>query len=212
MNAQLRLPMALLTVFATQALFFAGLADTQARQSRKLVEAVEVLGNLRLPAKDILSRVKTRPGQVYRADQAQTDLRILLGLGIFHKEQTRVLTQVGRRGGVVVIFEVAELPTIKGIRFEGLKSVKEAEIINALRQKRVDLSRGVVYDPVQLRKGMQVIKQYLESRRWSQVRVTAFEETGDRSDEISVTLIIEGEDYAIINAAHNNTMNPTRPT
>jgi len=46
------------------------LLTVQAQRSKRLVEAVKVVGNRRLSAKDILSHIKTRPGEPFSAKQS----------------------------------------------------------------------------------------------------------------------------------------------
>ena len=71
------------------------LLTVQAQRSKRLVEAVEVVGNRRLSAKDILSHIKTRPGEPFSAKQSKLDLQELLALGVFDKMQTRVTMESG---------------------------------------------------------------------------------------------------------------------
>ncbi len=72
--------------------------SAEAQRSKRLVEAVEVVGNRRLTAKEILSNVETRPGQPFSNKRSQRDLQKLLALGVFNNLQTRVLIDQGVRG------------------------------------------------------------------------------------------------------------------
>ena len=55
------------------------------------------------------------PGIRYNVEQVQRDYQTLLSLTFFDKINTRVLTENGPRGGMVVIFEVIELPIIRDL-------------------------------------------------------------------------------------------------
>ena len=81
-------------------------------RSRKRVETVEVVGNRRLSREYILSHIKTRAGETFSAKRSQRDLKEILALGVFDKAKTRIITEQGERDGVVVIFEVVEMPLI----------------------------------------------------------------------------------------------------
>lgn len=81
-------------------------ADTAGR----LVESVVVIGNRRLTANQILSWIRTKPGEEFSFEQLNQDLLSILSKGYFDKIQTRVTAEDGVRGGVVVTFEVVELP------------------------------------------------------------------------------------------------------
>lgn len=175
--------------------------DIAAQQSKQLVEAVEFLGNRRLSDEELLKHIKTRPGQVFSEEQIQLDLVSIIELGVFNKIQTRVSTEAGARGDIVVLFEVSELPVIKDMKFEGLRDIEEIEIVELLRNKRINLAKGAVYDPVQVRKAMQVIKEFLTAHYWSNVTITSRLKM-DTSTEVSLTLVIAGNDYSFVEVAH----------
>ena len=102
-------------------------------QAQRLVESVDITGNRRLRKDDILYYVQTRAGDPYNEAQVQRDYQTLLSLTFFDKTKTRVLTETGPRGGVNVIFEVSELPIIRDLTFDGLKSVAESDVLKAFR-------------------------------------------------------------------------------
>ena len=119
------------------------------------------MGNRRLARKEILSHLKIRAGNPYSASQVERDFQRLLKLGWFDKLATRVMIEDGVRGGVVVTFEVKELPLIVGVTFEGLAGIKEAEVIDALRRARINLTRDALYDVAQMRGARLVIQRFL---------------------------------------------------
>ena len=86
---------------------------TSADVDERLVESVEIIGNRKLTAEQILSWIKTRPGDTYREEQVKRDFDAILATGYFDKTQTRAIIEDGVRGGVRLIFEVVELPAIK---------------------------------------------------------------------------------------------------
>ena len=112
-------------------------AIAQQTQPQRIVENVDIIGNRRLRKDDILYYIQTRPGDVYNVDQVQRDYQTLLSLTFFDKTATRVLTETGPRGGKNIIFEVKELPIIRDLQFDGLKSVPESDVLKAFRERRV---------------------------------------------------------------------------
>ena len=87
-----------------------GIKDiTATNAANRLVEGVDIIGNRRLTAKEILSWIQTRAGDPYNEEKLKRDFDALLGTGQFDKTQTRVMIEDGARGGVKVIFEVVEL-------------------------------------------------------------------------------------------------------
>src|SRR5215211_1256289 len=123
----------------------------QQTQPQRLVESVDIIGNRRLRKDDILYYIQTRPGDPYNVDQVQRDYQTLLSLTFFDKTATRVFTEDGARGGVNVIFEVKELPIIRDLTFDGLKSVQESDVLKAFRERRVGVAKENIYDPVKVR-------------------------------------------------------------
>src|ERR1051325_769546 len=131
-------------------------------QQRKLVEDVQIEGNRRLRDEDILYHIQTRKGDVYNPAQVQRDLQALLNLSFFDKTETRVtIIDPGPLGGVVVRFEVKELPVILDLQFKGLKSVGEADVIKAFREQRVGVSKETTLDPVKINNAKRVLKELL---------------------------------------------------
>jgi outer membrane protein insertion porin family len=152
-----------------------------AQQNQRLVESVDITGNRRLRKDDILYYVQTRPGDPFSEQQVQRDLQAILALGFFDKTATRVLTEEGARGGVNVIFEVKELPIIRDLQFEGLKSVPESDVLKAFRERRVGISKESIYDPVKSRNAIRVLKELLAAHGHPNATVA------ERRDEVSAT-------------------------
>jgi len=157
------------------------LPPASAQQNQRLVESVDILNNRRLRKDDILYYVQTRPGDPYNEQQVQRDLQAILALGFFDKTATRVLTEEGARGGINVVFEVKELPIIRDLQFEGLKSVAESDVLKAFRERRVGISKESVYDPVKARNAVRVLKELLASKGHPNATVE------QKRDEVSAT-------------------------
>ena len=170
----------------------------QAQTGQRLVESVDIQGNRRLRDEDLLYYVQTRAGDPYNPEQVQRDLLALLSLNFFDKTETRVFTEEGARGGVNVIFEVKELPIIRDIQFEGLKSVPESDVLKAFREQRVGVSKESIKDPVKLRNATRVLKELLAARGRPNATIEI------REDEVSATstaisfVINEGERVRVV--------------
>jgi outer membrane protein insertion porin family len=148
---------------ATSSVFLASRARAQQAQPR-LVEEVDVQGNRRLRKDDILYWIQTRQGDTYNPDQVARDLQALNGLGFFEKTETRVTIEDAPRGGIRVTFWVKELPIIRDIQFEGLKSVPESDVLKTFRERRVGVSKEAIYDPVKVRNAVRVMKELLAAK------------------------------------------------
>jgi outer membrane protein insertion porin family len=152
-------------VIGTAALFLAKPVRAQQPQSPpRVVENVDIIGNRRLRKDDIIYYIQTRPGDTYNPDQVARDLQTILSLGFFDKVGTRVTEEVGPRGGVNITFIVVELPIIRDIQFEGLKSVSESDVLKTFRERRVGVSKEAIEDPVKVRNATRVLKEVLSAK------------------------------------------------
>jgi outer membrane protein insertion porin family len=158
-------------------------ASVAALGQQQVVESVDIQGNRRLRDEDLLYYIKTRPGDVYDPAALERDLKELLSLNFFDKTKTRVLTEEGPRGGVVVIFEVAELPIIRDLQFKGAKAITESDILKQFREKRVGISKEAVFDPVKTRAAIRVLSEMLAGKGYPNAKITW------SKDDISATSI-----------------------
>src|SRR5882762_4460520 len=164
----------------TASLFVASPARAQ-QPPQRLVEEVDIQGNRRLRKDDIIYYLQTRPGDPYNADQIARDLQTINALGFFEKTETRVTIEDAPRGGIRVTFYVKELPIIRDIQFEGLKSVSESDVLKTFRERRVGISKEAIYDPVKARTAVRVLKELLAAKGHPNATVE------ERRDEVSAT-------------------------
>ena len=171
---------------------------TFAQQNQRLVESVDVVNNRRLRKDDILYYVQTRPGDPYNEAQVQRDLQAILALGFFDKTATRVVTEEGTHGGINVIFEVKELPIIRDLQFEGLKSVAESDVLKAFRERRVGVSKESIYDPVKARNAIRVLKELLASRGHPNATVEQRREEVSNTSVALTFVVNEGDRVRVV--------------
>ncbi len=181
-----------LSAFVGTAILF-GAEPVRAQQPPKRVEQVQITGNRRLRQEDILYYVQSREGDVYNPAQVERDLQAILALGFFDKTYTRVLTQEGPRGGVIVIFEVKELPIIRDLQFEGLHSVTESDALKAFREKRVGVSKEAIYDPVKIKNATRVLKELLAAKGHPNAVIEGRREDVSQTSVAVIFLVEEGK-------------------
>jgi surface antigen-like variable number repeat protein len=166
-----------------------GVEVSSADAAARIVESVDIMGHRRLTTQEILSRIKTRPGERYNSEQVKKDFDAVLATGYFDKLYTRVFTEDGVRGGLAVIFEVVELPLIAEVKFEGLNQSTQSEIVEALRKQNIDLRPGAVFDVVKGKMAVNVIKQFLLSK-WRREVSVDFRIYSASSTTVSLTFLI----------------------
>ena len=180
-------------IIAITTLASANSAYAQQQPSQRVVEQVDVIGNRRLRKDDILYYVQTRAGDVFNPAQVERDLQAILNQGFFDKVETRVTTEDGPRGGVIVTFYVKELPIIRDIQFEGLHSVPESDVLKTFRERRVGVSKEAILDPVKLKAAERVIKELLAAKGHPNAIVSSNIETVSATSSAITFNIEEGD-------------------
>jgi outer membrane protein insertion porin family len=173
--------------------------EPQSSSQQRLVEEVQIEGNRRLRDDDVLYHIQTRKGDVYNPAQVQRDLQALLNLPFFDKTETRVtIIDPGPLGGVVVRFEVKELPVIRDLQFKGLKSVGEADVLKAFREQRVGVTKESVYDPVKINNAKRVLKELLSEHGHPNAVINANTEEVSQTSVALTFDIDEGERVRVV--------------
>jgi surface antigen-like variable number repeat protein len=162
---------------------------SEAEAKGRLVERLEIVGSRRLTPEQIMSWIKTKPGDPYDGDQVQRDLQTMLAKGYFDKLQTRVITEDGPRGGIAVTFEVAELPVISDVKINGVSDGYRLRLWSALTL--VGVGQGEPFDVTRVKLATFTIKQFLESKGWRDVQVQETTENVSAS-EVILTFVING--------------------
>ena len=137
------------------------------------IEDVEIRGNRRIPREMMMQSIKSRPGEVYHAEQGQKDLDALLALGVFDPQQTGLTTERGPRGGVVMIFAVKEYPVIRAVQYHGLKSVSEEEVTARLKEQNIVLRTESLLTRDKVDAATKILGDLLRSKGVKNPRVTA---------------------------------------
>lgn len=135
----------------------------------RLIEELDIIGNRRFTKDEILSWIKVRPGDVYDEERIKKDFDALLATGYFDKLTTRVFMEDAVRGGVRVVFEVAELPVTGEIKFVG---IDRAQVLEAWRNDHIDLRSGAIFDSEKVKAALKTIQKLLTSTGQDNLKVT----------------------------------------
>ncbi len=152
-------------------------------QPPSTVIQVRVEGNKHLSDAAVLSHVKTRPGRPYNEQVVRDDKQALL---ITRRFDTVVVEKIQTDKGIIVTFKVTERQVVRGVRFEGNKSVEEKELRNLLT-----FGSGDPIDMYQIVSATRAIESHYRSEGYSDVRVTRDEDALTRQ-QIVAFRIVEG--------------------
>jgi len=156
---------ALLIFFALLLGPFSALAQAPTPTDRQiLVKEIAVQGNRRVQEAVILGRVGAKIGSPFVANRTAEDIRAIFALGFFDDVQVKV---EDFEGGVKLTFMVVERPFVRDIVFAGNKKEDSATL-----QEKIDLKLGSVYNPVEVNKGADKLKEYYETEGYFEVGIT----------------------------------------
>ncbi|MGH9533283.1 MAG: outer membrane protein assembly factor BamA [Terriglobales bacterium] len=144
-------------------------AAGQAARSN-VVAAVECFNNHRIPCATILAHIYTHPGMVYDPAQVNRDFNSLWNTGFF---DNLVFKRVNARDGVVLQIWVTERPIIRNIKYLGLHSITESDILDRYEARNVHLDMDGPYDPTVAKHAVDAIKELLgeHGRQYANVQV-----------------------------------------
>jgi outer membrane protein insertion porin family len=144
------------------------LTATGAAQS-DVITNIEIHGNRRIPAETIRARMFTHPGDVYDQAALERDFNSLWNTGYF--DDLRIEREASAKGWIIHVY-VKEKPTIREIRYVGLSSVSQSDVLDKFRERKVGLTQESQYDPTKVKRAEVVIKELLTAhgRQFATVR------------------------------------------
>ncbi len=138
-------------------------------QQSNVIEAIEIHGNRRIPADTIRARMFTRPGEIYDQQALERDFNSLWNTGYF--DDLRIEREASPKGWIIHVY-VKEKPTIREIKYVGLSSVSQSDVLDKFKERKVGLTQESQYDPTKVKKAEVVIKDLLAAhgRQFATVR------------------------------------------
>src|SRR5271157_5664365 len=108
-------------------------------QGQEFVERIDWEGNRRIRRDTLQARIFTRPGDPYNEDTLRRDFQALWNTQFFEDVKLRVEDSPDKPGGKIITFVVVERPVIRRIRYEGIKSISESDILDRFKEAEVVL-------------------------------------------------------------------------
>lgn len=154
-----------------------------------IIKDIAVEGNRRVETAVILGKIQTTIGSPFRPARLAEDIRSIFSLGFFDDVRLKV---DDFEGGVKVTFVVAERPFIRDIEFSGNKRVDTKTLL-----EKVDLRLGSLYNPVEVQKTVEKLKNVYEEEGYFEVLITPDVEKLPDGDLRVVFRITEGRQIKI---------------
>ncbi|HXY25172.1 MAG TPA: outer membrane protein assembly factor BamA [Candidatus Acidoferrum sp.] len=132
-----------------------------AAPQQSVIYRIDFVGNRRVRTDTLKARIFSRDGDPYNEDTLRRDFQALWNTQFFEDVKLRVEDAPGRPNAKIIIFEVKERPQIRRIRYDGIHSVSESDILDRFKERKVGLSVESQFDPTKIKKAEVVLKELL---------------------------------------------------
>ena len=164
-----------------------------ATPERYLIERIEFLGNRRVRSDTLKARIFSREGDPYNEDTLRRDFQALWNTQFFEDVKLRVEDSPSKPDGKIIIFEVKERPQIRRIRYDGIHSISESDILDRFKERKVGLTVESQFDPTKIKKAEVVLKELLGEHGRQFAKVTPqYERIASSNAVILVFKVEEG--------------------
>ncbi|MGA8902184.1 outer membrane protein assembly factor BamA, partial [Bradyrhizobium sp.] len=123
-----------------------------------MIEGIVIQGNRRIPAETIRARMFSKAGDVYDQAALERDFNSLWNTGYF--DDLRIEREASAKGWIIHVY-VKEKPTIREIKYVGLSSVSQSDVLDKFKERKVGLTQESQYDPTKVKHAEVVIKDLL---------------------------------------------------
>jgi outer membrane protein insertion porin family len=167
--------------------------QTDNGQPPAVIERIEFLGNRRIRSDTLKARIFSREGDPYNEETLRRDFQALWNTQFFEDVKLRVEDSPDKPNAKIIIFDVRERPQIRRIRYDGIHSISESDILDRFKERKVGLSVESPFDPTKIKKAEVVLKELLGEHGRQFAKVTPqYERIASSNAVILVFKIDEG--------------------
>src|ERR1700730_14500092 len=157
------------------------------------IARIEFRGNRRIRTDVLRARIFSREGDPYNEEALRRDFQAMWNTQFFEDVKLRVEDSPDGPNHKNIIFDVKERPVIRRIRYDGIHSVSESDILDRFKERKVGLTVESSFDPTRIKKAEVVLKDLLgeHGRQFAKV-TTQYERIASSNAVILVFKIEEG--------------------
>jgi len=168
-------------------------AQEATAQQQFIIDRIDFIGNRRVRSDTLKARIFSRDGDPYNEETLRRDFQALWNTQFFEDVKLRVEDSPSKPNAKVIIFDVKERPQIRRIRYEGIHSISESDILDRFKERKVGLSVESQFDPTRIKKAEVVLKELLGEHGRQFAKVTPqYERIASSNAVILVFKIDEG--------------------
>lgn len=127
------------------------------------IESIEIEGNRRIDSDAIKAVIESQKGEGIDQDKLDKDLRAIYNMGFF--TDVNIMIEDGPTGKIV-IFKVAEKPSISDISFEGNKKIKDDEL-----REEIGIKRYTILNRNEVKQSVNRIRALYEREGYFNVKI-----------------------------------------
>ncbi|MEW5974291.1 MAG: outer membrane protein assembly factor BamA [Acidobacteriota bacterium] len=142
---------------------------TAQSQQQEIIENIEIRGNRRVPADTVKFHIVSQKNARLDPNLLRRDFKAVWAQGFF--DDLRIELEEGK-DGKIVIFWVKEKPLIREIKYEGLKSATQTEVLDKYKEKKVGLGIETPFDPTKIQRAITVLTDLLaeKGRQYAEIK------------------------------------------
>ena len=156
-----------------------------------MIERIDFVGNRRIRKDTLQARMFSRPGDTYNEDALRRDFQALWNTQFFEDVKLRVEDSPTNEDAKIIVFEVKERPIIRRIRYDGIHSISESDILDRFKEQKVGLTVESQFDPTRIKKADVALKQLLAEHGRQFATVTPEYERIPSSNAVILTFRVD---------------------
>jgi outer membrane protein insertion porin family len=135
-------------------------AGAQQPEGQPFIEDIRFEGNRRIRRDTLQARIFSRKGDPYNEETLRRDFQALWNTQFFEDVELKVYDG-DKPNGKIIVFRVSERPVIRRIRYDGIHSISESDILDRFKERKVGLTVESQFDPTKIKKAEVVLKELL---------------------------------------------------
>lgn len=141
-----------------------GFAQDETKTATPVIKTIEITGNKRIESTTILTRIKTREGDIFSADNVREDIKTLYSTDYFED----ISAETDDSGGnIKLIFIVRERSILKDISFEG-----NSKITSDRLKEKITLITGTPFSNKQVKDSVERLKALYQEDGYYEASIT----------------------------------------
>ena len=124
-----------------------------------IVARVEFNGIRRIPRDNLSSKIFTQAGQPYNEERLRHDFQALWNTQYFEDIRLEVENSPDKPNAVIVVFYLTERPMIRHIKYKGISSISESDILDRYKERKLGLTVESSFDPTRIKRAQVLIRE-----------------------------------------------------